>query len=412
MIQCDVCIIGAGPAGLTAGIFAAEQGAKVIMCETNTVPGKKLLRTGGGRCNLTHCGSVDDFIKAYGQFGRFLQHSLYEFGPNDVREFFQQLNLATKVEATGCVFPVTDRATDVSRVLVDRARRLDIIFWYGKRVVEVEKRPKGFWVNTENKRIECRSIIIATGGVSWPFTGSTGDGFDLAVGFGHEIIEPKAALVRLVAEESWPSQLQGVGVEQAGLTATVNGKKIKTSGAVMFTDDGIGGPAVFDISRLLADDLASGTENIEMFIDLMPNIEDGELDSLLTEKCAASAAKELARVLTDEMLPRAIVLKLCYWIAPSTTILAGQLPKAKRKELVRLIKHLSVKITATRPIEEATITRGGINTEQIDRKTMESKLCKGMFFAGEIINVDGPCGGYNLQIAWSTGALAGKSAGK
>lgn len=408
-MECDVFVIGAGPAGLLAGIFAAREGAKVVIADGNTVVGRKLLRTGRGRCNLTHTGSVDDFVNVYGQFGRFLKHSLYEFGADDVREFFGELNLATKVEKNGCVYPVTDRATDVARVLQDCARRLGITFLYGKKVVGVEKESEVFDITVGTERVMSKALVVATGGVSWPFTGSTGDGFGLAEGFGHEIVAPKAALVRLIAEEGWLSELQGVALEDVELTAKVGDKKIKVRGAMMFTDDGIGGPVVFDMSRLLADDIAGGTDSIEMSIDMMPDVDAGELNKVLIEKCSASAKKELARVLT-EMLPRALVLKLCHWIEPSVTVLAGQLAKGKRKELVQLMKYLSVTVVGTRSIDEATITRGGVSTEQIDRKTMESKLCEGMFFAGEVIDADGPCGGYNLQIAWSTGAVAGKNA--
>ncbi len=410
-MQCDVFVIGAGPAGLTAGIFAAREGAKVVIADGNTVVGRKLLRTGRGRCNLTHAGDADDFVKAYGQFGKFLKHSLYEFGAGDVREFFDELGLATKVEKNGCVYPMTDRATDVARVLQDYGRRLGITFLYGKKVVGVEKVPRGFAVAVGNETVASKALVVATGGVSWSFTGSTGDGFGLAEGFGHEVVAPKAALVRLIAKEEWLGELQGVALEDVELTARVNDKKIKVRGAMMFTDDGVGGPVVFDMSRLLADDIAGGAGDIEMFIDMMPGVDAGELNKLLIEKCSASAGKELARVLA-EMLPRALVLKLCHWVEPTVTVLAGQLAKGKRKELVQLIKYLPVTVTGTRPIEEATVTRGGVSTENIDRKTMESKLCEGMFFAGEVIDSDGPCGGYNLQIAWSTGAVAGKNAAR
>ncbi len=410
-MQCDVFVIGAGPAGLMAGIFAAKEGVKVVIADGNTVVGRKLLRTGKGRCNLTHTGNANDFVKAYGQFGRFLKHSLYEFGGDDVRAFFGELNLSTKVEKNGCVYPMTDRATDVARVLQDYARRLGITFLYGKKVVGVEKRPRGFEVTVESKKVESKSLVVATGGVSWPFTGSTGDGFGLAEGFGHQVVAPKAALVRLIAKEEWLVELQGVALENVELTVRTGDKKVKARGAMMFTDDGVGGPVVFDMSRLLADDIAGGAGEIEMFVDMMPDVDAGELNKLLIEKCSSSANKELARVLA-EMLPRALVLKLCCWVEPSVTVLAGQLAKGKRKELVHLIKYLPVTVTGTRPIEEATVTRGGVSRENIDRKTMESKLCEGMFFAGEVIDADGPCGGYNLQIAWSTGALAGKSAAK
>jgi hypothetical protein len=410
-MEYDICIVGAGAGGLTAGVFAAEGGSRTVIAESNTVAGRKLLRTGRGRCNLTHTGTIDDFVKAYGQYGRFLKHSLYEFSPEDVRGFFAEHNLATKEEKNGCVFPVTDRATDVARVLVDRARRLGVTFLYGKKVESIGKQGGKFRVQAGRETVDCKALIIATGGMSWPFTGSTGDGYRFANDVGHEIVDVTGALVRLVTKEDWSSKLQGVGVENVGITALVGDVKIKVTGPMMFTDDGIGGPAVFDLSRALCDHLPDSCEPVQIFIDLQPGVDAGELKKYIIDKCANSPKKELAGVLT-EILPRVLVIELCERLEPSVNILAGQLSKKKRIELVKLMKYLPLTVVSLRPLEEATITRGGVSTEGIDSKTMESKLCKGLYFAGEVMDVDGPCGGYNLQIAWSTGALAGRSAAK
>jgi predicted Rossmann fold flavoprotein len=410
-MEFDICIVGAGPAGLTAGIFSAESGAKTVIAESNTVAGRKLLRTGRGRCNLTHTGTIDDFVKAYGRYGRFLKHSLYEFSPEDVRGFFAEHNLVTKEEKDGCVFPVTDRATDVARVLVDRARRLEITFLYDKKVESIKKRRDGFRVQAAGETINCKAVIIATGGMSWSFTGSTGDGYGFANELGHHIVDVTGALVRLVTKEDWPSKLRGVGVERVSITALVGESKIKVTGSMMFTDDGIGGPAVFDLSRDLCDHLSDSQEPVQIFIDLQPGADAEELRKCIIDKCARSPKKELAGVLT-EILPRALAIDLCEKLEPSINILAGQLSKDKRTELIKLIKYLPLTVVSLRPLKEATVTRGGVSTEGIDSKTMESKLCKGLYFAGEVMDADGPCGGYNLQIAWSTGALAGRSAAK
>ena len=394
-----------------ASIFAAENGAKTIAVERNKIVCRKLLHTGGGRCNLTHTGSVKDFIRLYGQFGRFLQHSLYEFSADDLQQYFTQHGLRTKVEKQGCVFPITDRASDVSRVLFDYARKLPINFLFGKRTQSIEKDQNGFVVLIDGEKILSRTVIIATGGITWPFTGSDGDGYNFAKALGHTIIEPRASLTSLITAQNWPRQLSGIGVQNVIIKAKVANRKISTSGALMFTHDGIGGPAVLDLSRLITDFLPDEDNPIEITIDIMPEYEIERLDKEIIRLCTEHPKKDIAGTLA-EFLPRALMLSICKQLDPSKTILAGTLSKNQRKQLVHMLKKLPISITSTGPLAEATVTRGGISIEEIDSKTMESKLCPGLFFAGEVINVDGPCGGFNLQIAFSTGQLAGSTAAK
>jgi predicted Rossmann fold flavoprotein len=409
VMKFDVCIIGAGPAGLTAALCAARAGAKTAVMEAGATAGRKLLKTGRSRCNLTHTGSVNDFVKAYGFCGRFLRHSLHVFSSEDVRKFFADNGLETKVEKAGCVFPITDRAAEVKRILVDNVRRLGVKFFYGKKVESIRKTVEGFLIEPCNVRIITSAVIIATGGVSWPHTGSTGDGYELAKLFGHTIVEPKSALAGLITAETWPVTLQGVGVKEVSLTAKVGEKKISSRGPMMFTDDGIGGPAVFDLSRLITEALSKSSKPIKVAVDMMPEKSAKELDELIIQRCSSWGKKELAGALTG-LFPRAIALNVCERLEPSRNILASQLRKDQRRKLIKLIKSSTLAIKSIRPIAEATITKGGVLTNEINSKTMESKLRSGLFFAGEVMDVDGPCGGYNLQIAWSTGALAGKSA--
>jgi predicted Rossmann fold flavoprotein len=409
VMKFDVCIIGAGPAGLTAALFAAQAGAKAAIIEAGATAGRKLLRTGRTRCNLTHTGSVNDFVKAYGFCGRFLKHSLHEFSSDDVRRYFADNGLKTKVEKGGCVFPITDRAAEVKRILVDNARRLGVKFFYGRRIESIRKTVEGFLIEPSDVRIISSAIIIATGGVSWPHTGSTGDGYELAKLFGHTIVEPKSALAGLIIVETWPTILQGVGVKEVSLTAKVSDKKVSTRGPMMFTDDGIGGPAVFDLSRLITEALSKSPKAIKIVVDMMPDKSTKELDELIVQRCDSWGKKELAGALTG-LFPRSIALNLCERLDPAHNIMASQLRKDQRRKLIKLIKSSSLTVKSIRPIAEATITKGGVSTSEINSKTMESKLRSGLFFAGEVIDADGPCGGYNLQIAWSTGALAGKSA--
>ena len=410
-MKCDICIIGAGPAGLMAAISAAESGAGVALVEKNAVAGKKLLATGGGRCNITHTGDINEFVKAYGPYGRFLKHSLHEFSADALCRYFADHNLTTKAEKDGCVFPITNRATDVMRILIDHARRLNIRFVYEGTVTAIRKQELSFAVATAKETFFAYSVIIAAGGCSWPHTGSTGDGYDFAKQLGHTITPPHAALVPLVAVEKWLSELAGVSLPAVILSAKPADKKITAVGPIIFTHDGIGGPAVLNFSRLLADDLAHAARPIAAELDLFPQRQPDELEKHIIELCAVHPRKELAGVL-QPLMPRAMALAICKLLEPSANLLAGQLTKPQRRELVLLLKRLTIHIKYPRPIAEATITRGGIPTSEIDSKTMESKICKGLFFAGEVVDVDGPCGGYNLQIAFSTGRLAGKSAAK
>jgi predicted Rossmann fold flavoprotein len=426
-MKTDVSIIGAGPAGLCAAIFAAQAGAKTIVLERNTTACRKLLRTGGGRCNLTHTGSVEDFVRAYGPFGRFLKHSLYEFSADDLRRYFAQRGLPTKAEKEGCIFPDTDRASDVARVLLDHAQMLSVRFLYGKTARSIEKKQDGFVALADTEKVFAKAVIIATGGVTWPATGSTGDGYQFAGSFGHTIVDPRASLAPLVTAQTWLARnrkashrkvsltgltgLAGVAVPHVVIKAKVANRRLSASGPLMFTDSGIGGPAALDFSRLITDFLPDYANPIKATIDMMPQYQIDRLDKEIVSLCSQHPKKTAAAVLA-KLLPRSLASSLLSQIDTSETILAGQFPKSRRMQVVKMLKELPLSIVATCPIAQATVTRGGVCTDEIDPKTMESRLCPGLFFAGEIINADGPCGGYNLQIAFSTGHLAGKTAAR
>jgi predicted Rossmann fold flavoprotein len=402
---------------LCAAIFAAQAGAKTIVLERNTAACRKLLRTGGGRCNLTHTGSVEDFVRSYGPFGRFLKHSLYEFSADDLRRYFAQRGLSTKAEKEGCIFPDTDRASDVARVLLDHAQMLSVRFLYGKTARSIEKKQDGFVTLADTEKVFAKAVIIATGGVTWPATGSTGDGYQFAGSFGHTIVDPRASLASLVTAQTWLTRhrkvsltgLAGVAVPHVVIKAKVANRRLSTSGPLMFTDSGIGGPAALDFSRLITDFLPDYANPIKATIDMMPQYQIDRLDKEIVSLCSQHPKKTAGAVLA-KLLPRSLASSLLSQIDTSETILASQFPKSRRMQVVKMLKELPLSIVATCPIAQATVTRGGVCTEEINPKTMESRLCPGLFFAGEIINADGPCGGYNLQIAFSTGHLAGKSA--
>ena len=407
-METTVCIIGAGPAGLMAAISSATAGARTAVVDGNTAAGRKLLLTGGGRCNFTHQATPDELVRAIGTSGRFLSYAFHKYPPAWVRDFFRQRGLESMVDQAGCVFPVTQRASDVRDVLVRQAEQLGVRFYYGKRIESIKRRADSFVVSAAGDvSVRSDKVIIATGGVSWPKTGSTGDGYKFAQELGHTIIPPKPSLVPLVTRETWPASLAGTAMDNVRITATVAGSKIVTTGPMIFTDDGIGGPAVLDISRFLTDYLPNEKEPIGVSIDLAPEVVKDDLERRLIDRLAANPNRKIASVLGD-IAPARLAKILCEQVGCSE-VQACQLTKDMRKKLVRLIKALPVSITGTRPMEEATVTRGGVSLKEIDPKTMQSKTCPGLFFAGEILNVDGPCGGYNLQISWSTAALAGIS---
>jgi predicted Rossmann fold flavoprotein len=403
--ETQVCIIGAGPAGLISAIFAAQADAKVIVIEKNPTAGKKLLLTAGGRCNLSHTGNIEDFVKIYRRGGRFLKHSLYELSPDDTRKCFSQWGLETKVDEQDCVFPVSEKATDVRDSLVRRCQELGVQFIFGRGVERLEKRANGFAVFTGKEIISADKVIIATGGQSFPQTGSTGDGYKLAKLLGHTIIEPKPALVPLLTAEKWTAELAGTSLERVKILTVIDNKKLIAEGPMLFTHNGIGGPAVLDLSRLLADYLPA-KKPIQVLLDIVPAMNEEKLEQYLLSQLSQYSRKIIVNVLFD-LIPKKLAGFLCRRAQIAETT-GNQLKKEQRRQLVQLLKKLPLSITATRSFDEAVITRGGVPLSEIDSKTMQSKICPGLYFAGEIIDADGPCGGYSLQICWSTGALAGK----
>lgn len=407
MIETDLCIIGAGPAGMMAAIAAAERSGKIIILESNTTAGRKLLLTGRGRCNLTHTGSADEIIKAFKPFDRFVRHCIYEFPPQKLRNFFRRRGLETVEEPDGCVFPKSQRSSDVKQILTEELKKPDIRILYGKKAQSVRKDRDVFIILSEKFAISAKSLIIATGGASWPQTGSTGDGCRFAESLGHKIIEPKASVVPLVTAEKFCSSLAGIGIEKVEISCKIDGKKISLSGPMMFTHNGIGGPAVLDLSRFITDRL-SEKHSVELSIDLLPDITHKQLDKKLTEDLMQYPKRNIASTIA-QYTPKALAEIICSNYK-FTDIIAGQFTKKDRMTLIETLKNFRLIAVSADLLEKATVTRGGVDTSQIDCKTMQSKLCENLFFAGEVINIDGPCGGYNLQFAFSSGFLAGKSA--
>ncbi|MCU0914829.1 MAG: NAD(P)/FAD-dependent oxidoreductase [Planctomycetes bacterium] len=404
-----ISIIGAGPAGLMAALHAASRPAPTRVLEANAGPGRKLLLTGGGRCNFTHTGTPEEIAQAFGKAGPFVRHALYDLSPHEVREFFRTRGVGSAVEPDGCVFPASNRAADICNGLVAEARERGVQFQYRAQVKGIATAAEGFRIDIEDGPIIAARVILATGGLSWPQTGSRGDGFRFAAQLGHTLVPPQPALVPLVTRETWPRELAGVSLAEVRIGATIGGHRYVTTGPMLFTQNGIGGPTAMDLSRLLAEEWAQVGAGVEVAIDVLPAIGERQLDQRFQEEFQAAPRRTIANILS-EFVPRQLSRILCRLAQCDDRVQAGQLPAGKRRHLVHVIKELPLYVTGTEPIAKATVTHGGVSRAEIDPRTMESKLRPGLFFAGEVIDLDGPCGGYNLQMCWSTGALAGRSA--
>lgn len=407
-----VIVVGGGPAGMMAAAVAAEKGGRVTLLEKKETPGKKLKITGKGRCNITSALERENFISGYAGNGRFLYSALNEFSNRDVIEFFNRHGLATVVERGQRVFPASNRAEDVVAVLYKNMldngvevicrRRVEGIKTEASRVVGIK---------AEGELMPCQAAIIATGGMSYPGTGSTGDGYAWAQAVGHHLMEPRPGLVPLVVKEEWVKRLQGLSLKNIRAHACrLNGSKINEEfGEMLFTHFGVSGPIILSMSRDIGDILYQHQESVRLFIDLKPALSEEKLDERLQRDLARYSRRQFKNSL-DDLLPQKLIPVIVELSGIDGNKESNQVSRNERRRLLELLKGLELTITGTRPIAEAIVTAGGVDVKEINPKTMESKLVKGLYFAGEIIDVDGYTGGFNLQAAFSTGYLAGKSA--
>jgi predicted Rossmann fold flavoprotein len=407
----DVIVIGAGPAGMVAAVAAGEANKRVRILERMQQPGRKLLLSGGSRCNITNNLNAREFVQACGPAAKFLHNAVGRFDPRATMDFFAKLGVRIRVDADGRCYPAQGGAKQVLDALQIRLHALHIPIKTGVRVVKIEQqdaagRPKGkFWpfkvIAEDGSTFECANVIIATGGMSYPVTGSSGDGYALARDFGHKITPTRPGEVGLTVADSRIRALSGLSVDDVLVTAVQGQKIAKIQGPILFTHFGISGPAVLDISRLVAQ--WQGASKFDLLLDLQPNYSANDLDLKLAEMLNV---RGLLATVIAELLPE----RLAQLIAQSS----GQAKKpparlsaADRRKIVDLIKRFPVSISGNRGFAEAIVTVGGVDLEQINPKTMESKLVPGIYFCGEVLDLDGPRGGFNLQIAWSTGWAAG-----
>lgn len=406
----NVAIIGGGAAGLLAGIAAAQDGARVTIFEKMRIPGKKMLITGKGRCNITNACELPEIIKNLPGNGRFLNSALRGFTNDDIVYLLESNGLPTKVERGGRIFPVSDTAKDVVDTLVKIYSQLGGKLQTDKKVLEIVckdgavtgiKTIDGFYV--------ADAVILAAGGASYPGTGSDGSGAKLAKKAGHTIVPLKPSLVPLESDYPYVEDLQGLSLRNVEATLLGDGKKLGVEfGEMLFTHFGVSGPIILSLSNLAAKALGEG-KDVELVIDLKPALSEAKLDARIQRDFVEYSRKQLVNGMKD-LLPQRLIPVVCDMAFLDEEKFVNQISREERHRLLKTLKGFSVPITGTRPIAEAIVTAGGVSVKEINPKTMESKLVKGLYFAGEVMDVDGYTGGFNLQAAFSSGYAAGRAA--
>ena len=400
----DVIVIGGGPAGMFAAITAAKQGRSVLLLERNDRLGKKLLITGKGRCNVTNNCTEEEILQNVPRNGRFLYSAMNAFPPKAIMDFLENAGCELKTERGNRVFPVSDRAQSVLDALKSEMKRSGVAVRTG-RVREIRMENGAVCgVATQKEQFDGNAVILATGGVSYPTTGSTGDGYAMAKALGHTVVEPQGSLVPLETAGTDCPDMQGLALRNVAVKlVNAKGKVLyKDFGELLFTHFGISGPTVLSASCHLKG------EGCKLIIDLKPALEENKLNDRILRDLEMYQNRAMENALTD-LLPRSMIPVVLRRLEIDPSMQANSLTKQKRRALVELLKGFSVEITGKRPVAEAIITSGGVKTSEIDPKTMESKKVPGLYFAGEILDCDAYTGGFNLQIAWATAYAAGMS---
>ena len=405
----SVIVIGGGAAGLMAAGTAAKEGHRVTLIEKNKILGRKVLITGKGRCNVTNNCEINEFIESVPVNGRFLYSAINAFTPKDTMNFFENLGVPLKTERGNRVFPVSDRSADIVNALKKYNKGVNIIKGKVVKINCEDNIITGVTAKTENGHLsfDADAVIIATGGLSYPTTGSTGDGYRFAKELGHTIIPPKPSLVPIETKEEWPKRLSGLTLKNVAIKVFDKNKKLVYSdfGEMLFTHFGVSGPIILSLSSHLRD--IKG-KNYTMSIDLKPALDEGKLDARLLRDFNELKNKSLKNAMS-KLLPSSMVLEFINLLSADPDMKVNMITKELRKKIIYLLKNLDLTLSDLRPIEEAVITSGGVSVKEINPKTMESKLVSNLYFAGEVIDVDAYTGGFNLQIAFSTGYLAAKN---
>lgn len=412
-------VIGGGPAGMIAAVTTVEQGNSVTILEKMEDLGKKLLITGKGRCNITNSAEMEDFMKNIPENAKFLYSSFNQYTNQDIINFLNKQGVATKVERGGRVFPVSDRAEDVLNAFKRKLKELNVeiktnfevtqILTEGSTAIGIEGKYKG-----KTERMLANKVILTTGGKSYPVTGSTGDGYKITEKLGHTITPLKPSLVPLICEEDSKKicqDMQGLSLRNVAIKVKHENKIIyEDFGEMLFTHYGLSGPIILSASAILIRykniEKLLKSNKIKIFIDLKPALDEEKLDNRILRDFEELRNKQFKNSL-EKLLPRKMINTIIEIIGINPEKRINEITKEERKKLVKILKNFELNINGFRKIEEAIITKGGINVKEINPRTMESKIIKGLYFAGEIIDLDAFTGGFNLQIAWSTGYVAG-----
>ena len=397
----DVIVIGGGPAGMVASICCGQQGKKVLLLEKNGRLGKKLLITGKGRCNVTNDCTATEVLQNIPRNGRFLYSAMEKYPPQAVKEFFEQNGCMLKTERGNRVFPISDRSQSILECLQNQIRKAGVRIQSARAVKILTDGGQVCGVRTDDGELHCDHIILATGGVSYPATGSTGDGYEMAKRLGHTIVEPQGSLVPLEISGGDCQTMQGLSLRNVAVKLQNSKGKVlyKDFGELLFTHFGVSGPTVLSASAHLKGD------GCKLIIDLKPALDEGKLNERILRDLDMYKNRSMENALTD-LLPRSMIPVVLHRLEIPLDLQANSLTKQQRRALVELLKGFSLEVIGKRPVAEAIITSGGIKVSEIDPKTMESKLVKNLFFAGEIIDCDAYTGGFNLQIAWATAYAA------
>ncbi len=403
-----VIVVGGGAAGMMASIAAAGAGDEVTLIEKNEKLGKKLFITGKGRCNVTNSSDIETVFSNINRNPKFMYSSIYSFDNEAVMKLLESYGLKLKVERGNRVFPASDKSSDVIKTLERMLKDVHVKVELNKTVDRLlfdDGVCTGISLK-DGKKVFADRIIVATGGLSYQSTGSTGDGYRFARDCGHTIVKTEPSLVGIETKEEWVKSLQGLSLKNATLSLKISGKeKYSELGEMLFTHFGISGPLVLSASAYLSEDTIKNKE-VSISIDLKPGLSKEELDKRVLKDFEENINRNFINSL-DKLLPQKLIPVIVdlSGIAPETKV--NVIKSEDRKRLVGLLKNLTVTPKKLRPIDEAIITRGGVNVKEVNPSTLESKLCKNLYFAGEVLDIDAMTGGYNLQLAWSTGYLAG-----
>ncbi|MDO4553934.1 MAG: NAD(P)/FAD-dependent oxidoreductase [Lachnospiraceae bacterium] len=404
-----VIVAGGGAAGMMAAIWAAKKGSHVILLEKNEKLGKKLFITGKGRCNLTNGCEVEELFPKVVSNHKFLYSGFYSFSNQDVIDFFEELGLPLKKERGERIFPVSDHSSDVIRVLSEELKRQKVTVKLNSCIDKIQIKENQFQkvLLKDGQTIEADSLIVATGGLSYPSTGSTGDGFQWAKKAGHRITDLSPSLVPIHIKEDWCKQMMGLSLKNVGFTAMVGKKKVyEDFGELLFTHFGVSGPLALSFSAYAGKYLG---KDLKIILDLKPAMTKEQLDQRILRDFHEKIKKQFKNSL-DDLLPKKMIPIIIEISAIPPDKKINEITKEERYRLVELLKRLPFTVTGLGDWKEAVITKGGVSVKEVDPGTMESKLVKGLYFAGEVLDLDALTGGYNLQIAWSTAYLAGQNA--